>query len=232
LRLSDSYDVPDEIAAGPHSPAFESFLRNWFGNPWALTHGELDLSFLEDLSPDELRTARALIRRNLRLGQTHIIQGAAALRDLEAVPILRAMLEAQDDLDRRLTIAGALWNLVRDPIFITCLGQARRSDRRFLVTAHLYSVVWLDDERALDFLVDLLDHWDSLARAMALDLLNMLEFGRTTLVPKEMARGPEAYRSRRPDPAFREMMTVAIRTWNRTRKSGMEFGWSEAREPG
>jgi hypothetical protein len=54
LRLRDSYDVPEDVAAGPHSPAFGKFLWNWFGDTSAVTHGELDLTFLNDLAPEEL----------------------------------------------------------------------------------------------------------------------------------------------------------------------------------
>jgi hypothetical protein len=231
LKLRDSFDVPEEVAAGPHSPAFEAFLRNWFGDTWALTHGELDLSFLHDLSPDELRTARELIRRNLKLGLAHIIQGAAALRDVEAVPALRAMLDAQEDIDRRLIIAGALWNLVRDPVFITCLDEAKKAGGRTLA-AHLYRVLWVDDERALDFLIDLLDQREREVWTLTLGLLNRLEFGQPFYVAAEkMPRQPKDYRDRRTDPAFRKEMTEAIRRVNRGMKGGMSFGWSEVPSP-
>ena len=70
-------------------------MRNWFGDSNSLNRGELDLSFLEELSPEELQTARELVRRNLRLSLRHLVQGAAALRDREAVPVLRAMLAAE-----------------------------------------------------------------------------------------------------------------------------------------
>ena len=215
------------MAAGRHSPAFEAFLRNWFGDTWAITHGELDLSFLQELSPDELGTARELIRRNLKLRQTHIIQGAAALRDVEAVPALRAMLDAQEDIGWRLTIAGALWNLVRDPVFITCLEQAKKAGGRTLA-AYLYAILWLDDERALDFLIDLLDQREREVWIFTLGLLNELEFGRPFYVAAEkMPRQPKDYRNRRTDPAFRQEMTEAIRKVNRSKKGGLSFGWSE-----
>ena len=58
LRLRDSFDVPEEIARGQHSPAFSSFLWNWFGDTSLLTHGEPDITFLKDLTPEELATAR------------------------------------------------------------------------------------------------------------------------------------------------------------------------------
>ena len=115
MRLPDSYDIPEEVARGPHSPAFAKFLSNWFGDTHALTHGELDLTFLEDLTAEELELAQEMVRRNLKLKYTHIIEGAAALHDIAAVPILRAMFNEESDESRRLTIAGALWKLIKDP---------------------------------------------------------------------------------------------------------------------
>lgn len=227
LRFRDSYHIPEGVGIGPHSSAFEAFLRNWFSDTRALTHGELDLSFLQELTSDELATARELIRRNLRLGQVHIIQGAAALRDTEALPVLRAMLEAEDNASKRLTIAGALWNLQRDPVFITCLERAKKAGGRTLA-AHLYDVLWLDDERALDFLIDLLDQRDAVVQTFVLSLLNELEFGRqAVLAARILPRQPNDYRDRRSDPAFRNLMTAAIRKVNREKKGGMSFGWSE-----
>ena len=229
MKLSDTYDVPEEIANGDHSPAFQKFLWNWFGDTTALTHGELDLSFLEELSPDELQSARTLIRRNLERGcnYNHIVQGAAALGDTDAVPVLQSMLKTESDLSRRLVIAGTLWNLVRDPVFVECLDEARAQGGRLLAGNHLNQVLWLDDERAVDFLIDLLDNKET--RNWALALLNMLEFGRPT-VPVRAADLPhqaEYYRSSRQEPSFRESMTAAIRRWNRETKTGMTFGWRD-----
>ena len=234
MRLRDAFDIPERITAGSHSPAFEQFLWNWFGDTRAITHGELDLSFLQGLSPEEFTTARELIRRNLKLNYNHIIQGAAALHDIEAVPILRRMLDAETSGSRRLTIAGALWNLVRDPIFIACLDSAKteREGGKLLAGAHVDQVLWLDDERAVYFLIDLLDQRDREARTQALGLLNTLEFGWRTVIPAGVPHGPEDYRRRRSDPVFREKMTAAVRKANRERKDGMAFGWSEEAKPG
>ena len=83
MRLLDSYDIPESVAAGPHSPAFAKFLWNWFGNPMALSRGELDLTFLNELTPEELSLAKELIRRNLRVKHTRLFQGVEALHDEE-----------------------------------------------------------------------------------------------------------------------------------------------------
>src|SRR5208283_3933184 len=159
VRLQGIYDVPEEIAQGPHSPAFGQFLRNWFGDTSLVTHGELDFTFLNDLTPQELATARELIRRNLKLRHAHIIEGASALHDVDAVPILREMLDHETSDDWRATIAGALWKLARDPAFIECMDRVKSSTGT-LVTAHMNKILWLADGRAIDWLIDLLPEED------------------------------------------------------------------------
>jgi len=67
----------------------------------ALSRGELDLTFLNDLTQDELSLARDLIRRNLPVRHTSIFQGVEALHDEEAAPILRKMLGEETSLSWR-----------------------------------------------------------------------------------------------------------------------------------
>lgn len=250
MRLSDSYDVPVEVARGPHSPAFAKFLSSWFGDTYALTRGELDLTFLEDLTAEERELAREMVRLNLELKYTHIIEGVSALHDVAAAPILRAMFNEESDESRRLTIAGVLWKLVKDPIFIECLERAKSSGS--LGYFNLLMVLWLDDARAIDFLIDVLPQEDResapwrllrwltfrlplrpiLARVyiahahhneagfFALSLLNQLESGRQILADRKMWRLPSDYRMRRREADFRESMTAAIHKWNLETKNG------------
>lgn len=116
-----------------------------------------DLTVLKSLTPDEITLAQQLVRRNLKCRHIHLINATWALRDVSTAPLLRTMLEDESDPSRRLTIAGALWKLVRDPVFIECLEQAKGT--RTMV-AHIDQVLWLDDERALDFLAGLLPEHD------------------------------------------------------------------------
>ena len=227
MRLSDVYDIPEEVARGVHSQAFEKFLWNWFGDTYAITHGELDLRFLEDLTPDEVELAQELVRRNLKLKYTHIIQGASLLQDISSVATLRTMLQKEPDEDRRLTIAGALWQLNRDPVFVEYLNHAKLSHCSLLDGAHLLKVLWLDDERAINILIDLLDCKERFVQYQTLSLLNSLEFDRAmNCVAREMPRQPDQYRKRRHDPAFREMMTAAVNKWNTETQNGrLHRGW-------
>jgi hypothetical protein len=220
LRLRDSYDIPEDVAAGPHSPAFAKFLWNWFGDTAALTHGELDLTFLSELTPEELSLARELIRRNLALKYNHIIEGASALHDLDAAPTLQKMLREEPDISRRLTMAGALWKINRDPVFIDCLEEAKSRGGVFGYRP-LLQVLWLDDERALDFLIGLLDVNDWTTQSLTLGLLNELEFARHMGIhASNMRHQPAEYRKLRNDPGFRAEMVAAIHKRNAETRNG------------
>jgi hypothetical protein len=175
MWLSDSYDVPQELVDAPHSPAFREFLLTWFGSTVRITFGLPYLTVLKALSPDEIALAQQLVRRNLKGRRLHIINATWALRDTSAAPLLRAMLEDEADRSRRLTIAGALWKLVRDPVFLEYLEEAKKSGL-IAVYSHLLQVLWLDDDRAIDFLIDLLPQDDEDKRKVALiRRLNLLK---------------------------------------------------------
>lgn len=221
MILRDSYEIPEEVAAGPHSPAFSRFLWNWFGDTTALTHGELDITFTGELTPEELSLARQLIRNNLGLKYDHIIEGAAALRDAASVPLLLKMFNAEKNLSRKLVIAGALWKIARDPAFVVCLEEARTVNPRLFVGRHLLQVLWLENERAVDFLIDLLDQEDRMVLSFTLGLLNELEFGRRMAIHySRMPHQPADYRRLRDDPAFRAHMVAAIRKHNAESRNG------------
>jgi len=205
------YDIPAYDGESP-SPALSAFLRHWFENSRALTRGEVDLGFLSDLSEEELEYARDLLRRNLHLGYTHIVEGVAALRDLSAVPALRAMLDREEDLSRRLTIAGTLWRLTRDEVFVESLLEMKGCDDAVLRQAHIDQVLWLADERALAMLVDLLDDPDPFVRFLALARLNEIESDERFFVPESaLPHQASYYRSRRDDAEFAESMVGRLK---------------------
>lgn len=221
MKLRDIYDVPEDVANGAHSPAFAKFLWNWFGDTRALTHGELDITFLRDLTSEDLSLAQQLIRRNLRLNQNHIIEGVSALHDVDAVPVLQRMLAEEPDISRRLTIAGTLWKVSRDPAFVACLEEAKSKSITVFATPHLWQVLWLDDERAIDFLMDLLETGEWSVQSLTLGLLNELEFGCRMGVPAaKMPHQRADYRKLRTDPVFRCHMTAAIHKRNLESKNG------------
>lgn len=231
------YDIPQDVVNGPHSRAFRQFLLNWFGSN-RVSFGER-LRTANDLTPEEATVGRELIRRNLKCNHSHIISGTWALGDLEAVPQLRMMFDNEQDESRRLVIAGALWKLNNDPVFVECLKQAEKSGL-LNVYFHLQQVLWLNDERAIDFLIGLLpetDHEGVWARKLRrlnrwifptpflrITLRLVRHHNRTQgaalsilnhletghLVPPDEQQPASYYRKRRNDPAFRKMMVEAV----------------------
>lgn len=238
MWLSDSYDVPQALIDDPPSPIFRQFLLDWFGSARRVSFNER-LSVAGKLMPEETEIARQLIRQNLKCRHIHVISGTWVLGDLNAIPLLRSMFEEETNESRRLTIAGALWKLNRDPVFMESLIRARESG---LLRAHLMQVLWLNDGRSLDFLIDTLpsDNCDEGKRT----LITMGKFLSHTPLCRLITRmichydlpkgaGPRAlnllnhleaghpvspdeqhppsyYRTRRNDPAFREAMVRAV----------------------
>ena len=234
MWLSDSYDVPQQLVDDPPSSAFRQYLLNWFGSNRVSFHERLTSA--NKLAPEEIVVARQLIRANLKCRHDHITSGTWALDDLEAVPVLREMLDTESSESRRLVISGALWKLNKDPVFIECLNQAKKSGL-FWVAFHVEQIRWLNDERSIDLLIDLLPPEEQVWRESRLlrlrDLfwmsesrrrehknarmaggwarcdLHLLEFGRSAARRNDL-RPPSYYRERRNDPAFREMMLQSV----------------------
>lgn len=207
--------------AGTPSPAFEQFLYHWFVNSWDLTRHEVDLSFIDELSPDELDRARELLRMNLHLKQNHIIEGVAILRDLKAVPLLRSLLEAESSSSRRLTIAGSLSKLTDNHALSEAISGMVNSGTPSLKSAHFHQILWLDDERAINALFDLCVDSDNFVRFLAVKTLNALEFDRRFSVPeKELPHGSDYYQGRRHEAEFRQLLVRRLHTQNIERQDG------------
>ena len=211
------YDIPVEAKRqskrGSH--AFQKFYRHFFVNSTGLIRGEVDLSFLRELTPDETSLAKDLIRRNLKLNYTHIIDGAAALRDREAVPQLRDMVARESDLSRRLSIAGALWRITKDPIFLECLRDMAKSDNESLKEAHIFQVLWLGDQHAINLLIDLLNDPGSFVRHLALLALNAIEHRKHFHCSSDdLPCGPSDYIARKGDKEFINVMVQNLCQWH------------------
>ena len=214
MPFQKEYDIPPELLRGAHSPAFYEFFRLWFVDSVGLVRREVDLSFLSKLTADELQTARNLLRRNLHLKYNHVIEGVAALHDYDSVPVLREMLAREENPSRQLTIAGSLWKLARDESFFDCLSRMKQSKSVSLRRAHIRQILWLQDERALDLLIDMLEDGDAFVRFRALKFLNQLELRERFPLSSvdEMPHQADYYQMRRTDKALRELMVTNMRS--------------------
>ena len=196
------YDLPP-IDWDRVSPAFAEFFHHYFVDPIPLSRGEVRSAGISGLSPDDTALAASLLRRNLRLGYTHIIDGLGLLGDRGAAAQLRALLESERDLSRRLVLARNLWRLDRDAAFPAILSELAASENPTLKQAHMDDVLLLDDERAVDILVEYLDDQDDFVRAMALTHLNSLECRTFFLMsPADLPHSAAEYRARRWEPQF------------------------------
>ena len=121
------------------------------------------------------------------------------------------MVAAEPDLSRRLTIAGTLWRLARDPLFIDLLKEMKASKNATLKQAHIHQIAWIPDGRAIDLLIELLDDNDRIVRSWALDMLKSIESGKRSWIDlHQLHRDPEYYRTRRNDPALRGSMVESL----------------------
>jgi hypothetical protein len=203
MTPTSGYDIPAETWSKPRSDGFQRFFKLWFQNSFALSRHEADLTFLSGLTPEESELARELIRRNLRLRQTHLIDGAVLFKDTEAVPLLGALLDAETNASWRLTISGALWKLVGDERFRECVHRMLLSSDSSLKKAHFHQVLWLNDESAIEALFDLLSDSDHFVGDMALLTLNQLEHDETFFVgPDRLPSQPGYFRRRRSEQGF------------------------------
>ena len=139
------YDLPDEDEFEELSEAFHSFFYEFFVDSMTIHRGETDFWYVPDFSKTELQLARALIRDNLQRKYVHLIEGAALLNDRHAVPLLKKMLDHENDLSLRLTIAGSLWKIAKDPLFVDGLQAMIETDDDALILAHADQIKWLGD---------------------------------------------------------------------------------------
>ena len=209
-----SYDIPYNAQPkdGLHSTAYRKFYENFFVDATGLIRHEVDLDFINALTRPEIELAKDLIRRNLKLQYVHIIEGVAALQDHELVPQLREMFTQERDLSRKLTIAGTLWKLEKDPIFPECLGEMTKSDNDSLKVAHIHQTAWLGDERTIYFLIDIFQGGYGLARHLAISMLNEIEDKRSYL-GSDLPHPEKHYLALKEDKVFMEKMVKNLNEW-------------------
>ncbi|MFN0019184.1 MAG: HEAT repeat domain-containing protein [Pirellulaceae bacterium] len=210
------YDIPKEVKrylkGRGSTPAFRDYYRNFFVSTYGLSRREVDLSFLKNLKPHEAELAKDLIRRNLACGYSHIIEGAAALHDREALPILREMLSREVNLSRRLTIAGSLWKLDKDSSFPDCLREMADSASDTLKEAHFYQIAWLGDKRAIALLFELLEDKGRFVKYLALSRLNEIEL-KKRFIGDPLPHTADYYLSLKDDDDFLQTMVDNLNGW-------------------
>jgi hypothetical protein len=131
------------------------------------------------------------------------------------------MLAEEPAPSRQLTIAGTLWKLNRDEVFVDCLNRMKTGDTRHLKSAHFNQIMWLGDARAIDYLIELLDDEDHFIRFLALSALNSIEHQQHFLVPEsQLPSHPILYQARRFNLEFRAKMVANLQGRNAAMTNG------------
>ncbi|MCX6545913.1 MAG: hypothetical protein NTV05_16060 [Acidobacteria bacterium] len=233
-RARQFYEYPPGMIDVQRSPAFEAFCHYYVHDSFGLSRREVDLGFLRALTADEVGLARSFLRANLHTRHVHIVKGVADLEDRTCVPLLRGMLGDEQDASRRLVIAGSLWRLDRDQIFVDLLEDMLRSSQCWLIKAHQGEILWVADYRAIDLMIQTLtvscrvasaaiphgplvgsahDRLQDTVRDEALRTLCAIEDRRHLTADQLPRRDACAYLERRAITDFVEAMVRNLREW-------------------
>ena len=95
--MATGYNIDIDLNSSDYSKAFNEFYSAHFINSFALTRGDIDTSFFNEMTNAEKEIAKRLIRQNLKLRQTHLFTASGQLKDNEALPILYEQLNNNPD---------------------------------------------------------------------------------------------------------------------------------------
>ena len=201
------------------SPAFREFYELHFVDTILLYRHEEDWSFAFRLTPTELELARRLVRANLHLGQPYL-DSAAILNDREAIPELHRMLDQAGTLTEKIQIARPLWVLERSPVYPALVERLVRGKDAALKHHHIFEILLLGDERAIDHLYTMAEDRDESVRDLALfQLTGLANAWKGTFWNSESTKTPglSYFQERRGKPRFIRRMLKELRQWHHAR---------------
>ena len=110
----------------PVSAAFQEFLHDYVvGDVWARSRGEEDLRIWQELSGQELETAKQIILDGLEeMPDPAYMRAVGVFKDDRAIPILERIIERSQTADIKLLAAQALYELCGYPEYLPMLEDA------------------------------------------------------------------------------------------------------------
>ena len=211
--------VLEPVNLGQVSPAFRRFYDLHFVSPLPLLRSEADWDFARNFAPGELPLARRFVRANLHLGQP-FLDSAAALNDQEAIPILYRILDQAKTLTDKITVARPLWVLERSTSYPPLIDRLVRSRDAGLKHRHIFDVLLLADERAVDHLYAMAEDQDESVRELALFHLTALAGAwKGRFWNNESTSTPELsyFQERRASQRLMKRMLKELRKWHDVR---------------
>ena len=211
--------VLEPVDLSQASPAFREFYELHFVDPVLLYRSEADWAFVSDLTPAELALARRLVRTNLHLGQVYL-DSAAVLNDRDAIPVLYRMLDEAKTLTDKINIARPLWVLERSPAYPALIERLVRGRNPTLKHRHIFEILLLGDERAIDHLYTMAEDHDESVRELALfHLTGLADAWKGRSWNSESTKTPELsyFQERRGKTRFIKRMLKELRRWHDAR---------------
>ena len=170
--MATGYNIDIDLNSSDYSTAFNDFYSAHFINSFALTRGDIDTSFFNEMTNAEKEIGKRLIRQNLKLRQTHLFTAAGQLKDSEALPILYEQLNNNPDFSWQMTIGQAIWRINGDPLYPKLLKHLKDHPSDTTREAHFDQVLDLKDEQSIETYFDYFNDKSGIIKSMTLSKFN------------------------------------------------------------
>lgn len=196
-----------------YSREFRKFIFYYFIEGMYVLRQEIEVSFLDSLTPKERLLAKQLVRNNLRLDHTILYYGAKGLKDYGSVPYLIRRFATETDYGLLLEISQAIRkitddNFYRQP-FKSSLQDMSDTDIRDITisyqTLESEHLAGIPDKQPIEILLSALDYSTEYVSVAALLELNYIESNvrhRESLLP----HNAEYYKAKQGQDDFLEEM--------------------------
>lgn len=179
--IADSYKVTNNL---------DIFRKEFLGaNTWAQRKEGVPLDLLDNLTPDELKTAEAELIRSANLGDTWQIVGLGHIKSTEALPTLYSLLD-KSNKGMKVTIAYSIFQISQDPQMIhIVLEEVPKIANQYELIDILYLLTAFKDQRVTALLKSFRNHPEYLVaynstRALGLPTEGIVEKFRDKDEPK------------------------------------------------
>lgn len=150
------------------------FRKEYLGaNTWAQRKDGVPLDLLDNLTPDELKSAETELIKSANLGDTWQIIGLGHIKSKDALPTLYSFLD-KSNKGMKVTIAHSIFQICQDPKMIDIvLEEVPKTTNQYQLINILYMLPAFEDERVTALLTELCEHKEYLVaynatRAMGL----------------------------------------------------------------